>query len=192
MNARAGALLLMSISLVAAGQERPWTVSQIRADLPRSPEEAVRRFCRLDRDGAQLTPKGREEIAALFVRPGKPPDATEVGVLKDRFDIRPPLRIRDDLAEVRADYTHLGFLNLTSAVFRTEAAYLHLIADFRVTLTNPPTAGAPRIWKIEGEMPPPLLGVTGAIRFLEDLRARTDDARIRRNADRSIAGLKRQ
>jgi hypothetical protein len=52
-------------------------------------------------------------------------------------------------------------------------------------------AGGPGQWRIEGPVPEPHLTVDTAIRYVAELRASVKDPAIRRNADNTLAALKR-
>jgi hypothetical protein len=56
-----------------------------------------------------------------------------------------------------------------------------------VKVTGP---GGGQEWRIEGPVPEPHLTVDAAIRYVNEIRANTKDATIRKNADRTLAALK--
>ena len=75
--------------------------------------------------------------------------------------------------------------------------------DFTLILTNVPSpralgdnvageAGASPVWKIDRPVPPPHITVGTAIRYVTELRDKTTDDRIRKNAVRALASLKLQ
>jgi hypothetical protein len=48
----------------------------------------------------------------------------------------------------------------------------------------------PAAWKIEGPLPEPLVTVDKAIRYLTELRDKSPDPVIKKNADHTLAKLK--
>jgi hypothetical protein len=54
-----------------------------------------------------------------------------------------------------------------------------------------PGPGGTEDWRIEGPVPEPHLTVDAAIRYVTKIRTDTKDATIRKNADETLATLKR-
>ena len=54
-----------------------------------------------------------------------------------------------------------------------------------------PGPGGTVDWRIEGPVPEPRLGVEAAIRYVTEVRANTKDAAMRKNADQTLASLRR-
>ena len=64
-------------------------------------------------------------------------------------------------------------------------------AGFDLVKMPRPGTNGPLEWLIEGPVPEPHVSINTAIRFLTELRARAKDEAIRKNADNTIAALKR-
>lgn len=150
-------------------------------------------FCRLDtEEGAQLTPERWPEIAALFTRPG-PSRRGQISIVKDcavsEATIGP-----DDTAAVMVECLALGTLDEKPLRFgngRLPPGGVKTRQSFTLTRARGAAPGSP-VWKIDGPVPPPTLTAAAAIRHVSALRDASTDAKVIRNANLAIAGLKRQ
>ena len=58
-----------------------------RTHRTRVPAAIVERFYRLDGDGGQLTSRGWDEIAAMFVQPGPASHSRSISVIRDKYGV---------------------------------------------------------------------------------------------------------
>ena len=112
----------------------------------------------------------------------------------------------DNTAGVTAEYIDLLEMDSETASIepdRLPPGGIKVRNDFTLILTNGPPprasgdgvagdAGASPVWKIERPVPPPRVTVDAAIRHVTELRDKTTDDRIRKNAVRALASLKLQ
>jgi hypothetical protein len=154
-----------------------------------SADAVFARFCELDSRGAQLTPDGWQKIAALFVKPGAP--------RRDRIIVTDkrggPLRSTPEGGKIGVgrEYIWLGQIDLPQVRFSDTDAGIKVVEAqgiYMVKITGP---GGTEEWRIEGPVPEPHLTVDAAIRYVTEILASTKDAAIRKNADRTLAALKR-
>ena len=143
----------------------------------------MKRYCQLDADGGLLTSGGRKEMAALVVPAGVMTMPEEVTVIRS-FYVSGPTMTSERQALVRVDYVHLGFLETATGRFRQEAPGLHLAGDLTLSLSGD-------AWKIDGPVPGAFVTVASATRYVADLRHKTTAINVRKNADRTLAALKR-
>jgi hypothetical protein len=159
--------------------------------LPQVPsaEDVFARFCELDSQGGQLTSDGWQKIAALFVNPGTP--RHDRIIVTDRGG---QLRPAPEGGKVGVGREHLQYGQIDLPQIRFSAvdglppgAKIREAFMYVVKVTGP---GGAQEWRIEGPVPEPHLTVDAAIRYVNEIRANTKDATIRKNADRTLAALK--
>lgn len=153
-----------------------------------SPRDVLEHFCELDAAGEQITPGGWEKIAALFVKPGTPRQS-EVTVVRD-FVVSRPL-IEKGRAEFYVEYIELGRIDVATIRFSNPLPNgIKVRAGFYVVQQSKPGSGGAPVWRIEGPVPEPHLTVETAIRYVTELRDRTKDPRLKRNANRTLTSLR--
>lgn len=155
----------------------------------RSADAVFARFCELDSHGAQLTSDGWQKIAALFVNPG-PPRRDRIIVTNDRGG---PLRSTPEGAKVDVgrEYIWLGQIALPQVRFSDADAGIKVVEAVGIHMVKVSGPSGTEEWRIEGPVPEPHLTVDAAIRYVAGILANTKDADIRKNADRTLAALKR-
>lgn len=168
------ALAVAALLLAAAGSLLPQTPSA---------KDIVIRFCLLDEQGEQLTSEGWQTVAALFAKPGTR-RYKKIIVVRD-FVVSPP-RMDNGRAEFYAEYVQIGEIDIQEMRFSTPAPPGIKVRAGLYTVRQP--GGN---WMIEGPVPMPHVNVATAIRFVTQLRTQAEDAATRRNADRTLAALKR-
>lgn len=159
--------------------------------------DVLERFCELDAQGDQLNPEDRQEIVALFVSPGAP-RLDQIIVVRD-FVVSHPA-FEKGRAEFYVEYVQLGQISVSLARFsrlpplKVRAGF-DLLPSAKPDEVGPGGKGThvvgPTGWRIEGSPREPHLTVDAAIRYAAELRAKTPDAAIRKNAEKTIAALKR-
>ena len=156
-----------------------------------SAREVLVRFCDLDVQGGQLTPEGWQKTAALFAEPGKR-QRYGITVIRDYVVSRPLI---ENQAEFYVEYIELGRIDLSKIRFSSPLpAGIKVRAGFQLKQSGTTPVGhrADRAeWKIEGRVPEPHLTVDSAIRYVTELRTDAKDPAARKNADRTLAALKR-
>jgi hypothetical protein len=181
---------LVAVGPIIAATE-PFAFSQPEA------RDVLERFCELDAQGDQLNPEGRQEIVALFVTPGAP-RLDKIIVVRD-FVVSHPA-FETGRAEFYVEYVQLGQISVSLARF-SRLPPLKVRAGFDLLPSDKPDevgpdgkgthVVGPTGWRIEGSPREPHLTVDAAIRYAAELRAKTPDVAIRKNAEKTIAALKR-
>jgi len=165
-----------------------------------SPKEIIEDFCRIDAEGVRLTPDGWAKAAAWFARPSPPPRELQFEVFEGNVFVG-DAAVKGDTAEVGVEYLELGQVDsalrfklaMPDGAVKTRAFYRLVLAAPRGRSVGGNGTGVtgPPEWKIEGSEPQPLVTVSTALRYLTQMRGETRDPRATKNADRSIAALKR-
>jgi hypothetical protein len=175
---------LAAIGLLAA------TGGRVLSQTP-SAADVFARFCELDSQDAQLTRDGWQKIAALFVNPGTPRRGRII-VTDDRGGPLLPAPEGRKIGVGRL-YILFGQIELPRVRFSAvdglpPGAKIKEEGLYVVKISGP---GGTEEWRIEGPVPEPHLTVIAAIRYVTEVRASTKDAAIRKNADETLAALKR-
>jgi hypothetical protein len=157
-------------------------------------EDIVMRFCQLDAQGEQLTPNGWHKMETLFATPVVPrPD--KIMVIKD-FVVSHGFPEKDKVGFV-VDYTPVGSIDLSEGIFSPLPPTLQVRVDLFVNQVRPESRGTSgqaaehAEWRIQGPPPEPHLRVHATIQYLSRERANAKDAHFRKNADQTLATLKR-
>jgi len=156
----------------------------------------LEQFCEFDSQGKQLTPEGWREVAALFVTPTAP-RLDEIIVVRD-FVVSHPVQ-KGKNVEFYVEYITLGQITPSLGLFSHLPA-VKVRSGFELILTDEPSqptsiqAGPPQPvptkWRIKGNPPEPHLTVETAIRYIAELRDKTVDPVIKKNATRALIRLK--
>jgi len=158
-----------------------------------SPRTVLERYCELDGDGKQLTADGWQEMAGFLLRP-EPPNFKLIVVVKD-FVVSDPI-IEGDKAKFYVEYLYLG--ELYPRLGYTDP---HIIKDSPETVRGPIKVRVQytlvrnvqeSTWRIEESQFAPHITVEAAVRYVTELKNKTADATVRRNAERTIASLAHQ
>ena len=190
---------LRTLTRLAAGAP-----SQPESIVSKTPQAVVEGFCTLDADGGRMTPAGTRALSPLCVQPVSLYRGT-ITVVRD-FGVSLASIADDNTAGVAAEYIALFEMDSESANIepgRLPPGGIKVRNDFTLILTNGPPpralgdnvageAGASPVWKIDRPVPPPHITVGTAIRYVTELRDKTTDDRIRKNAVRALASLKLQ
>lgn len=179
----------VALAAPASTRQTPGTGSH---PAPNTPDGVIQRFARLDADGGQLIPDGWNQIASLFVQPGPRRSPASLSIVRDGVGVSKAKITSDRTAIARLDYTHLGFLDIASGVYRVEHSGLHLLEHIKLVLVPAATSQGASLWKIEGSVPDPNITRTAAIRYVTQLLKTTKDEKVRKNAGRTLAALKRE
>jgi hypothetical protein len=153
----------------------------------KTPRAVVEEFCQLDGEGGQLTPEGWRAIAALFTQPGPPPHPGKVMIVLDCVTSNADIGDDGKAGVMTESIGELAWLHPDTALLEgiEPPGGVKVRRNFSLVQTN---AG----WKIEGAVPDPYVTVVAAIRYVTALRDKTTSERVRKNAERALAGLRRQ
>jgi len=155
-----------------------------------SPRQVLEKFCEMDADGKQLTAEGWHQIAALFTQ-ARPAREKGIIVVKD-FVVSRPAALGDKV-ELYVQYIYLGKLDESGPRLTHSAPLPPQPVKVRIeyTLSRNDEGPGPPIWKINGSPREPHISIDAAIRYVTQLRAQAASAAVVKNADRTIASLRR-
>lgn len=169
-----------------------------------SVKAVLQRYRKMDADGERLTPRGWYKASAFFIKPSPPPQHYVVTVMPGEI-VGKPL-VTGNRAEVWVEYYAEGRIDSSARFERTLAPtlkgpipsrqqYYLLLTDShwefgRNGEATKEVKGPPE-WRIETFESEPRIMIETAIRYLTQLRNKSSDPVIRKNAARSIAALRR-
>jgi hypothetical protein len=189
-------VLILSVSAVTA-------VAQAPQSNGKATERVVRQYEKLIADGAFLTPEGWKKASRIFVRSNPYPKDGEV-LLTSQAGLIGENWVRGDRAEVERKWT--DFRGSIDSSLRYKPAMptidvIPAILDYSLVFTNRhidiEEEGTTREvlgtweWKIEGPQSERWATVEKAIIYVTEMRDKSDDPIVKRNANRTIAILKR-
>lgn len=154
---------------------------------PRSPKSVIKEFWGMELGGERLTPDGWNRAAVFFLHPA-PRSANEpilVVSTGNRFD-----QVDKDSthAEVYVGCSELGRLSpdLRFTPSPGGPALIEIVCKYNLALTARPPQ-----WKIVNDPPGLRISVDTAIRFVTDRRNKSSDPNIKKNADTTLATLRK-
>jgi hypothetical protein len=177
------------------------TSTQLQAIQLDSPTKVIERFCSLDERGARLTREGWNEAAALFLKPIPFPKDWVIEISKSNILIGKP-QVAGNAAEVWMQYTGLGQIDSKlhfswgkqppGPVF-TRGLYTLVLTDRHWILYGEhdelkEVAGA-KEWRIKDFQLDLLMKLDTAISYITEMRDKSKDPIIKKNANRTIAIL---
>lgn len=193
-NYRSRALLLMYV--VAIGAAHP-SIAQTK-----SPKAVVEDFWKMDTEGGRLTDAGWRAADSFFVRPIQPPKNKIICVIGSSYSVG-YVRVNGNAAEVIVNTAgtawkidpmmRLGVCSDQVKVFwmyKLKLTHKHweFASDHR-TLTE---VSGPAEWRLEREDNYVYLARDTAIRYLTDVQRNTTDSAMKKNAEHTLATMKRQ
>jgi hypothetical protein len=168
-----------------------------------SPKEVVEGLWNRATEGELLTLDGWNRASGLFAQRDPWPGNREVRIVSNYWGVG-PVFVNPDTAEADVDYTNEGeidsFLRYTpppkTPYFKTSLVF-HLILvpeyapvygpDGKTVVSKKPTGS--QWWQIQGPRGLPWTTVNTAIRYVLDMRDKTTDPSIKKNADETLAKL---
>lgn len=170
-------------------------LTQARGDSAKSPEQVVEEFLAMETRGGRLTPEGWAKADEFFVRPVPTPPEKRVVVISKDYSVY-EASVKEDRAEVCNDYEDLGRIDSAlhytappSGFLKTTATY-HLVRARRLK-SSTETVGSSLGWKIADPSITLWLNLETAMRYVAAMRNKTGDPVVRRNADETLAVLRR-
>jgi hypothetical protein len=178
-------------------------VAQAPQSNGKATEQVVRQYEKLIADGAFLTLEGWKKASRIFVRSNPYPKDGEV-LLTSQAGLIGENWVRGDRAEAERKWT--DFRGSIDSSLRYKPAMptidiIPAILDYSLVFTNRHVdieeGGTTREvlgtweWKIEGPQSERWATVEKAIIYVMEMRDKSDDPTVKRNANRTIAILKR-
>lgn len=183
-------------------------VSAVFAQVPpknlgMSPKDVIEELWNMATRGALLTPDGWATASALFVHPEPFPGNQLILVFSNDWGTPGVIRARDDTAQVDVGFIDAGHIDSKlryfppkpSKVLKTGMLYelvltpthgLMFGSDGKTVLRQIP---GPNEWKIKSPQGPPWTTVNTAVRYVLEVRNKSTDPVIRKNANETLARL---
>jgi hypothetical protein len=173
------------------------TVARSRNAHTESPKEVVERFWHFETEGGRLTPEGWKSAATFFVKLGPPPLKKKILVVYPDFAVS-EATVEGDTASVIVNVLPQGEvtsdLRLLPSRSYKEGLFYHL------TLTGTHWGSGPKgdeaaelhdspQWRIEGSGAIIWLSPAAAVRYVAELKAKSTDPTIEKNADETLSQL---
>jgi hypothetical protein len=192
------ALLAVLDALAASGQAQAPTLSGI------SPRERVEQIWKLATEGELLTPEGWRRYSGFLLHPEPPPGNKVIRVVSNYWGVQAVLAKGSDM-EVTVDYAEAGQIDSklrytpppptpfagTGLIYHFVLAPTHwtmLMSDGKVVTGKEERTG-PADWYITGSPGLPWTTVNTAIRYVLEMRQKTTDPVVKKNADQTLAKL---
>jgi len=169
-------------------------IAQASGEGTKGPKQVVEEFLAMETNGGRLTPEGWHQADAFFARPATEPSGRRIVVISPNHSVYETWT-KGDQAEVYNDCEGLGRIDTALRYTPPESGVLKTTGVYRLVRTQEGISPASTIrssqWKIEE--PPTFLWLNKetAIRYVAAMRDKTGDPVIRKNADRTLAVLKR-
>ncbi len=180
------------LGLVALAQAPP---AQLQ-----SPTQVVGEYMKLEAEGGRLTTEGWYKAGAFFVQPPTLPQNKKIEVIGGDYSVsQKPLVVKGDTATVTVDIEDEAGLDSNLSLVQPIAGTIKSGLAFNLVLTNKywelgddgklkQVIGPPQ-WKIADAWTTVWISVDTAIRYVTDMRSRTTDPIVKKNADKTIASL---
>ena len=191
------ALLAVLDALAVSGQ------AQAPRQSGRSPREIVEQLWKLATEGELLTPEGWSRYSGLFLHPEPPPGNKVIRIVSNSWGVEGVLAKGSDM-EVAVDYAEAGQIDSrlrytpppppfvrTGLIYHFVLAPTHwtmLMSDGKV-ITGKEERTGPAESQITGSPGPPWTTVNTAIRYVLEMRQKTTDPLIKKNADQTLSKL---
>lgn len=194
------ALLAVLEALGVSGQAQAPTASG------RSPKEIVEQMWTLATEGELLTPEGWNRYSGLFLHPDRPPGNKVVRVVSNYWGVQGVLTKGSDM-EVAMDYAEAGQIDSElrytqppplpppfvkrGLIYHFVLAPTHwtmVISDGKAVPGKEERTG-PMDWFITGSPGLPWTTVNTAIRYVLEMRQKSTDPVVKKNADQTLATL---
>jgi hypothetical protein len=153
-----------------------------------SPKNVVEQFVKMDVEGARLTSEGWHEADALFVKPSEPSQPKDLVVIAWRYAISDG-PAKENTADFYMGYAEVGRVSTSSLHFAPTNSRDVMWSFDKYTVVS---TDMPLEWRIDGVQPVEMhLSAEAAIRYVTEMRARTSDPAIQKNADQALAKVTR-
>jgi hypothetical protein len=173
--------------------------AQAPANPPKSPNEVVAEFFQFEANGGRLTTDGWHRADKFFVHPIPPPHSEKIFVVSKDYSVWDDhTKIKGNTAVVTVGTLPVGDIDPAFHFARSKYYKGYWTYDLILTETHSEPSpnggttearGAPE-WRIKEPDPFVTLTVATAIRYVTEMRDKTTDPTIKKNADETLAKLK--
>lgn len=203
---------LVSLAVTILALAATTSYAQTVTARQKSPVDVVGDFMKIETSGGRLTFQGWCKASAFFIRPNFYPGSRHIHIhviLNDQANYAEEIARAQNWAEVYAGMNEVGEID-EALRFVPSPAFPHGIEvkegpsiRFDLVLTDKHwqldlndggmshvISGSPE-WKIVDESPELCITIDAAIRYVREMRTTTSDSAIKKNADSTLAELKR-
>ena len=174
--------------------------SQTRATKP--PKEVVEQFWKFETEGGRLTPEGWRKAAIFFLHPNPILQKKTIAVISRKYEYSVDERwINGNEAEIANGCFDLGRIDDSLHYTPPDPRYHKTAVLYHLVLTDKhweigpdgvteKEITGPPAWRIKNPEPVLWLTVDTAIRYISEMRDKTKDSTIRKNAEQTLTKLK--
>ena len=156
-----------------------------------SPKDVVDRFVQLDVNGARLTAQGWKQADVLFTKHAGPFQPTFIVVIASRYAVSQDASRKDYFLLGYDDVGHIDTPTLKFTPTRVSAVRWWYEGYTVRLATGAQNGNDSAGWKIEGYQPTEMhLTAAAARRWVMQVRDKTPDIAVHKNADQTLAELK--
>jgi hypothetical protein len=168
----------------------------------KSPKEVVEEFWKLETKGGRLTPEGWSKARVFFLHPSSPPQKKTIAVISGKYKYSVDERwIKGNQAEIWNGCIDLGRIDDALRYKPPDPRYDKAVVSYHLVLidkhwefgpdgvTEKEVSG-PLAWRIENPEPVIWLTVDTAVRYVKEVREKTTDLTLKKNADQTLTKLK--
>jgi hypothetical protein len=204
--ASVGIALMLFVASLCAQRTEPAVAAPEEPIKGKSRTEVADEVWRMATQGELLTPEGWRQACGFFTSPTPFAGNKVILVMSNYWGPSYEDRSKDDSTDVEMGYIDMGKIDSTlryTPAAKTEfiktgflyhlvtvPAYLMMYGPDGKTLVEKKPAGY-RVWQIQGSPGPPWTTVNTAIRYVLEMRDKTTDPAIKKNADQTLAKLLR-
>jgi len=171
-----------------------------------APRETVEKLWKMAARSELLTPKGWAEVSTLFTKPGPPTGNKVIRITSDYYAVNPS-SVNGAEATVDVGFVNAGQIDASLRYSAPEPtppmvkhaslryhlvsrpAYVMMYGPDGKTLVEKKEIPGEIAWQIDGPPPVPWTTVNTAIRYVLEVRNKTSDPTIRKNADETLTKL---
>jgi hypothetical protein len=194
--------LFLIIPILAIGTVTA-LAQKARTDFWGSPREVVEHLWSMGVTGELLTTQGWNTASGFYTKPNLEPQDKSFNVYSNYYGLY-SVTINGDKAEVIMDYSNGGRIDSNlryspppkTNAFKTGLAFQLILTPSYMRMFGPDgkteiekKATGYSAWKIEGPAFPPWTTVNTAIRYVLEMRNKSSDPVIKKNADETISKL---
>jgi hypothetical protein len=169
-------------------------VAQASGEGTKGPKQVVEEFLAMETNGGRLTPEGWRQADAFFARPAPEPSRRHIVVISPNYSVYETWT-KGDQAQVYNDCEGPGQIDTALRYTPPESGVLKTTGVYRLVRTQEGVSPTSTIrsteWKIEE--PPTFLWLNKetAVRYVAEMRDKTSGPLVKKNADRTLAVLRR-
>jgi transglutaminase-like putative cysteine protease len=183
-------LLAFLVTVLGLISSTSTAVAQHSGEESKSPKQVLEAYLAMETRGGRLSKAGWTRGDSFFAGPVPMPRQRRVVVISEHYSVY-ETSVNGDRAELSNDYEDLGLID--SALHYTAPApeFLKTTVVYHLVNTHPHGTAAETLgWRITDPGTSLWLNRETAMRYVLDMRDKTSDPTIRKNADHTLAILR--